>query len=108
MYATRIPALTNSKLVMRPVMTKDQMNSVIPRPVQWKADNYNHLFEQPTQFYAIMFALITLEANDPLTVNLAWTYVGIRVIHSLVQAIANPVGTIFVISGTLADFSLHV
>ena len=58
---------------------------------RWKADNYNHLMEQPTQFYAIMFALIHLKANDNLTVGLAWGYVGLRVVHSLVQSISNPI-----------------
>lgn len=46
--------------------------------------------EQPTQFYATMFALVYLNAYDNLTVGLAWTYVGLRVIHSLVHAISNP------------------
>jgi hypothetical protein len=67
------------------------MNSHIPHDVRWKADNYNHLMEQPTQFYAIIFALIQLDAKDQLTVGLAWGYVSLRVVHSLVQAIANPV-----------------
>ena len=91
MYATRIPALNHSNVNVNPNMTREQMNAGIPRPVQWKADNYNHLFEQPTQFYAIIFALVHLEANDSFTVNLAWIYVGIRIVHSLVQAIANPI-----------------
>ena len=98
MYATRIPAITQNKLNIGPYTTKEQMNAGIPRPVQWKADNYNHLFEQPTQFYAIIFALVYLEANDSLTVNLAWGYVGVRVAHSLVQAISNPVRTLKVTS----------
>ena len=110
MYAGRIPALEKSNVNINPNMTKDQMNAGIPRHVQWKgklssrfttrdvtstltiaADNYNHLCEQPTQYYATILALVYLEANDPLTVNLAWGYVGLRVLHSLVQALANPI-----------------
>lgn len=63
-------------------------------------DNYNHLMEQPTQFYATTLALIFLEANDPVTVNLAWGYVGLRVVHSLVQAMANPIMPRFYIFAT--------
>ena len=55
---------------------------------------------KPTQFYAIALALIYLEANDPLTVNLAWGYLGIRVVHSLVQALANPIMPRFYIFAT--------
>lgn len=62
-------------------------------PVTSSDGNLLTLFEsiQPTQFYAVTLALIYLEANDPLTVNLAWAYFGIRVVHSLVQSIANPI-----------------
>ncbi|KAK3721490.1 hypothetical protein LTR37_003046 [Vermiconidia calcicola] len=91
MYATRIPELLKGKVNINPETTKEQMNATIPRHVQWKADNYNHLHEQPTQFFAIIFALDSLGAHDSLTVGLAWGYVGLRVVHSLVQAIANPI-----------------
>jgi hypothetical protein len=42
-------------------LTKPQeFNAKIPAPVRWKADNYNHLLEQPTQFYAIALTLALL------------------------------------------------
>lgn len=72
MYATRIPALQNSKLQLKPEMTKEHMNSVIPPSARWKADNYNHLLEQPTNFYAIVLALQYAGVQDDLTVYLAW------------------------------------
>jgi hypothetical protein len=56
---------------------------------QWKAHNYMHLMEQPTIFYAIVFALILMNMDQPINVWLAWGYVGFRVIHSLVQATVN-------------------
>ncbi|KAK5167474.1 uncharacterized protein LTR77_007173 [Saxophila tyrrhenica] len=95
MYAVRIPALnkgtSQNKLKIRPEMTIQEMNSVIPHNARWKADNYNHLHEQPTKFYAILVALMQLQAHDRLTVGLAWAYVCLRVVHSLVHAIANPI-----------------
>jgi hypothetical protein len=51
----------------------------------------NHLFEQPTQFYAVAIALSLIGADDPLNVKLAWGYVGIRVVHSVVQSLYNPI-----------------
>src|SRR6476646_4695103 len=39
---------------------------------QWKSHNYNHLMEQPTIFYAIVFALILMGFDAPINVWLAW------------------------------------
>ena len=61
----------------------------LPPKVSRVADNYNHLHEQPTIFYAVALAAQTAGAADPLAVGLAWVYVGLRIVHSLVQATAN-------------------
>ncbi|KAK0318217.1 hypothetical protein LTR82_010916 [Friedmanniomyces endolithicus] len=91
MYALRIPALSKYKVPISPDMTTADMNKNIPRHLQWPADNYNHLMEQPTVFYAVALALDRLEVGDSVAVGSAWTYVGLRVVHSVVQAAANPV-----------------
>jgi len=57
--------------------------------VRWKADNYNHLMEQPTLFYATALTLALLGAGEGTNLALAWTYVGLRIVHSLVQALVN-------------------
>lgn len=76
MYATRIPAMNKAaergQLNVNPNMTKEQMNSCIPHSTRWIADNYNHLLEQPTNFYAVVLALHSLGVKDPMTVGLAW------------------------------------
>jgi hypothetical protein len=45
--------------------------------------------EQPTIFYAIVFALVLMRFDWPINVYLAWAYVGLRVVHSLIQATVN-------------------
>ena len=60
-----------------------------PDQAQWKSHNYMHLMEQPTIFYAIVFALALLGENEPINVWLAWGYVGFRVAHSLIQCTSN-------------------
>lgn len=89
MYATRIPAIAKMKMRLDPCAPNGEQMSKLPPNVRWKADNYNHLLEQPILFYVVVFALITL--NDFREVNLycAWAYVFLRVIHSLVQALIN-------------------
>ena len=68
-----------------------------PGPRNWPAHNYTHLMEQPTIFYAIVFALILMRFDAPINVWLAWGYVGLRIIHSIVQATVNIVRLRFVI-----------
>jgi len=47
------------------------------------------VFEQPTRFYAIAFALVLMHADWPLNVWIAWAYVGFRVARDLVEATFN-------------------
>jgi hypothetical protein len=61
----------------------------VPPEVSRVAENYNHLHEQPTLFYALALAAQLANAVDGISVALAWTYVGLRVIHSFVQATRN-------------------
>ena len=89
LYATRIPAIRAAKAPMPPEMTAADLNAVLPPQVRWKADNYNHLMEQPTLFYAVALVLALIGAGDGLNLWLAWAYVGLRIVHSLVQALTN-------------------
>jgi hypothetical protein len=89
LYATRIPAIVKYKIVYDPNRLADDFHSKLPASVRWKADNYNNLMEQPTLFYAVALTLALLGAGDGLNNGLAWTYVGLRVAHSLVQATVN-------------------
>jgi hypothetical protein len=91
MYATRIPAIIAKRVRLEPTDTKEEFNANIPAPVRWKADNYNHLHEQPTLFYAVTLTLAMMQAGDGLNTALAWTYVALRIAHSLVQAIVNKI-----------------
>ena len=89
LYATRIPAIQKAKVPMDPNMTSADLAAAIPPSVRWKADNYNHLMEQPTIFYATALALAVAGLGEGLNAQLAWGYVGVRIVHSLVQATTN-------------------
>lgn len=66
-------------------------------PHNWPAHNYQHLVEQPTLFYAIVLALVLMGFDHPINVYLAWGYVGLRIIHSIVQSTVNVVRIRFAI-----------
>jgi len=65
------------------------LERVAPGKAHWPAHNYVHLMEQPTIFYAIVFALVLMRFDAPINVYLAWGYVAFRVLHSIVQATVN-------------------
>eukprot|EP01037_Dinobryon_pediforme_P017016 gene17015-biopygen10357 len=85
MYFTRIPAMQRLKIDPN----VEGGLSQLPRNVRSIADNYNHLMEQPTIFYALIVYLYLTHMDDALNVSLAWAYVGLRVVHSLVQNTVN-------------------
>jgi hypothetical protein len=89
LYATRIPAMMKNKVIYDPHRPPQEFHAQLPAPVRWKADNYNHLMEQPTLFYAVAIALALLDAGTGLNTALAWLYVALRIAHSLVQAVIN-------------------
>ena len=45
--------------------------------------------EQPTLFYATALTLALVGQGDGLNLWLAWAYVALRVLHSLIQALVN-------------------
>jgi hypothetical protein len=91
LYATRIPALKKHNVVYDPRRPAEEFHAQIPADVRWKADNYNNLLEQPTIFYAVALTLALLNEGAGLNAGLAWAYVGLRIAHSLVQALINEV-----------------
>ena len=101
LYATRIPAMQQAKIKPGDI---NKPGADLPKLPPWAsnvADNYNHLMEQPTIFYATAIALQLLGQTHEINITLAWVYVGLRVLHSLVQAPGNIIMirfTIFVIS----------
>ena len=91
LYATRIPALKKHNVVYDPHRPSEEFHAQLPAEVRWKADNYNNLLEQPTLFYVVALTLVFLDAGSGLNAGLAWSYVVLRIAHSLVQALINKV-----------------
>ncbi len=76
--------------------TKD-LKGTLPAWVERIGDNYNHLFEQPVAFYVVTLAIALINSVDPLMMQLAWAFVILRIIHSLVQLTFNLVLVRFMI-----------
>ena len=93
MYATRIPAMNKAGIDAKNLVGSNgaSLREKLPDSISWKADNYNHLHEAPTLFYAVAIVLAIIGAGDGFNTQLAWAYVGLRVAHSIVQATVNRV-----------------
>lgn len=88
LYTTRIPAMVQAKMRAQ----KAEIPGILLTLPAWArnpAANYNNLSEAPTVFYAMVIAIVLLGQADGVYVALAWGYVGLRVVHSLVQATVN-------------------
>ncbi|WP_230279008.1 MAPEG family protein [Croceicoccus sp. Ery15] len=71
-----------------------------PDAKDWVAQNYNHLMEQPTAFYAAC-VILSLGGATAYDAGLAWFYVVIRIAHSIWQARVNVItirAALFVVS----------
>ena len=94
MYATRIPAakvLEQQGVDLQKLSHPSQLGGVFPSRVERFADNYNHLWEQPTLFYAVVLVIWALGHTDSTHLIAAWTYCGLRCVHSIVQVTINHV-----------------
>jgi hypothetical protein len=89
MYATRIPAMNKAGINPQDAAAAKSLGGRLPLKVSQVADNYNHLFEAPTLFYAMIGYIALMGHADALHVVCAWAYFGFRAAHSVVQATAN-------------------
>lgn len=108
---TRLPALSKAGLDLSGAGGRGQdIDPQLPPSVAWKSHNYAHLMEQPTLFYAVVVLLTLVGQGDGLNEQLAWAYVGIRIAHSLWQALVNTVPIrfgLFILS-TISLFALSI
>ena len=65
---------------------------------EWKSQslknitaNYNHIFEQPTLYYATIIYIYLTQHVDITNIILAWSYVVLRLIHTIIQFTTNNV-----------------
>ena len=97
MYATRLPAMGRAGIDAKNMVgstgggLRSDLIAKGEERASWVADNYNHLHEAPTVFYAVAIVLAIIGQGDNLNATIAWAYVGLRVAHSLVQIFSNRV-----------------
>ncbi|MEJ2681830.1 MAG: MAPEG family protein [Gammaproteobacteria bacterium] len=96
MFVTRLTAVRSMKIKLDPNAPRGEQMSKLPAKVRWKADNYNHLMEQPTLFYALAISVTLMGEGGGMNLIFAWLYVVLRVMHSLIQSLVNKIEARFV------------
>ncbi len=93
MYVTRIPAMGKAKIDIANLSggKGGDLDDLLPPEVQWKAHNYNHLLTEPMLFYVTCVVLALTGNGDGINLTIAWIYVGLRILHSLIQVTVNKV-----------------
>ena len=72
-----------------------------PDYVQKIGRNFANLLEVPVLFYLVAVLVITLQIDNTLLLNLAWLYVALRLVHSIIHVSYNHVihrFTVFLLS----------
>ena len=91
MMSTRLPYLMRNNIPAQELQNASDVAVKLPGKERRVSDNYNHLHEQPTLFYALAIALALTGEAGTSQILLAWVYVASRVIHSIIQCTYNSV-----------------
>ena len=76
---------------MQAAQHSEDLRPNLPSAARNITDNYNHLFEQPTLFYALVIYIYLMEHVDITHLYLAWLYAVFRIVHSGIQITSNNV-----------------
>jgi len=88
-------AITRIHAVLRGHIVADDFrlgeSAAVPERVCLPNRNYMNLLELPMLFYVVCLLLYVTGQNSTATLTLAWVYVGLRVLHSLIHLTYNHV-----------------
>ncbi len=113
MAVTRLPAMSKAGIDLKtapPGGRGVDLEPSLPPKLNWISHNYTHLMEQPTLFYAVVGILAISGHGDGMNTMLAWGYTGLRIVHSLWQALINITAIRFLIflASTICLFALAI
>jgi len=89
MYWSRLWELHRGGISAQAVSTSSEMARLLADTRA--ADNFRNLFELPVLFYAAVCVAAITGLATPVSLALAWTFVVLRVLHSLVHCTYNRV-----------------
>lgn len=105
LFARRIPEIMNKRIDVDRLKDRAESHRLLPDSAA-ASNNLQNLFELPVLFYLGVVVALVLLVTDPLLVALAWGFVGLRVVHSLIHCSYNNVNHRFAVylAGSLMLF----
>ena len=89
-YVKRLPAMSKMGVDPQDAQHPGSLNQ-LPSSARQVADNYNHLFEQPTLFYVLVITVWAIGATSTFYLVCAWGFALSRTLHTLIQCTYNKV-----------------
>ena len=90
LYALRIPESKQLKMNLDGLQTRTQADQHLTVSAA-ASDNLKNLFEMPVLFYVAAMLAMVLLIQDVLLIRLAWAFVILRIVHSVVHCTYNRV-----------------
>ena len=91
LYVKRIGYMQVHKIEPQRLFSRVRLLEILPDDIQAPANNLNNLLELPIIFYALCLMNSQQADVSHTLVVLAWAYVALRVIHSLIHCTYNKV-----------------
>ena len=91
MFATRFKVIAAEKIDAGELNTPEAVTDKMPMMARNPANNFKNFFEVPTLFFVLCFYLFVTGKADSTYVNLAWTFVALRYVHSAIHCSYNNV-----------------
>jgi len=90
MYATRLRYIAAQDIDPQDLAVRSRAEPLLSS-VSAPSDNLRNLFEMPVLFYTAILLALLMFIQTPLLIAMAWSYVLLRIIHSLVHITYNRV-----------------
>ena len=98
MFVVRIRYFaSNKKANPQKMPTRSKMSAGLPDEINQASDNFSNLFEMPILFYVLCFIGFAFRLVDSSIYYVAWAFVILRIIHSLIQCTYNNVNHRFIV-----------
>lgn len=97
MYFLRNRFVIKNKINPQEIASPEQVHKALPAHINQPANNLKNLFELPVIFYALCIALHSMGAVGNGFIALAWAFVLLRIIHSIIHCTVNLVMPRFIV-----------
>ena len=107
MFAWRIPEIARKGIDPQRLQDRASAHELLPDSAN-ASNNLKNLFELPILFYTAILLSLVLMIQDPLLVQLAWGFVILRIVHSVIHCTYNNVNHRFAAYAVSALFLLFI